>query len=328
MFHLSDETTHDPTFVEAVVEDIFEKHGIRNDTIMIKSDNAPTQYKSKWAFGSMQRLADTYKVKIFRIYGAARHDTGLIDGMSSFGVKSILRQNIIANDWWFDNSSDICKHLKERCNPRMSYTCPHHINEKRENRDPLKIKGCNAMYLFVYEPKSTNVLTGEYLCDCQSCLHLDFGSCEENDSERTVNLPETDAAAQDDCALDDDSVHEGQQIFELIPQPSLIALQSFDAFAPVYLVRVDEKDFADEDITKCGREFKKGEYYLKGRYLHLVRSRGKRDRQQFVIGVKKNDDEVAFSPDEIHETFIDIDANLTMNNEEYKNLCTCAQIMF
>ena len=47
-------------------------------------------------------------------------------------------------------------------------------------------------------------------------------------------------------------------------------------FAPVYLVRVDEKGLADEDITKCGREFKKGEYYVKGRYLHLVRSRGKR----------------------------------------------------
>ena len=66
---------------------------------------------------------------------------------------------------------------------------------------------------------------------------------------------------------------------------------------------------------------------MKGRYLHLVRSRGKRDRQQFAIGVKKNDDEVAFPPDEIHETFIDIDANLTMNKEEYKTLCTCAQIM-
>ena len=79
-----------------------------------------------------------------------------------------------------------------------------------------------------------------------------------------------------------------------------------------------EKGLADEDITKCGREFKKGEYYVKGRYLHLVRSRGKRDRQQFAIGVKKNDDEVAFPPDEIHETFIDIDANLTMNKEELR----------
>ena len=59
---------------------------------------------------------------------------------------------------------------------------------------------------------------------------------------------------------------------------------------------------------------------MKGRYLHLVISRGKRDRQQFAIGVKKNDDEVAFPPDEIHETFIDIDANLTMSKEQYKTL--------
>ena len=57
---------------------------------------------------------------------------------------------------------------------------------------------------------------------------------------------------------------------------------------------------------------------------HVSRSRGKRDRQQFAIGVKKNDDEVAFPPD---GTFIDIDSDLTMNMEDYKSLCAHAQIL-
>ena len=334
VFHLSDDTTHDPAFVEAVLEDIFEKGGIKkdgtkNDAVMIKSDNAPTQYKNKWAFGSMQRLADTYNMRIIRIYGAAGHGKGLIDAMSSFGVKSILRQNIIANDWWFNNSSDICEHLEARCNPRMRYTSlsPQYTNEKRENQITRKIIGCNAMHFFVYEPNSKTVLRREYLCDCQSCLNLDFGSCEESDQKQNpANTPEVEVD-QDDCALDDDSVDQQQKISEFIEVPSFISLQSFDAFAPLYLVRVEEKGLTEEYTTICGRQFKKGEYYVKGRHLHVARLRGKRDRQQFAIGVKKNDDEVAFPPDEIYGTFIDIDSDLTMNKEEYKSLCAHAQIL-
>ena len=43
---------------------------------MIKSNNAPTQYKIKWDFGSMQHLADKYSATIIRVYGAARHTEG------------------------------------------------------------------------------------------------------------------------------------------------------------------------------------------------------------------------------------------------------------
>ena len=57
---------------------------------MIKSDNAPTQYKDKGAFGSMHHLADKYNVTIIRVHGAAGHGKGLIDAILSFGVKNIL----------------------------------------------------------------------------------------------------------------------------------------------------------------------------------------------------------------------------------------------
>ena len=43
----------------------------------------------------------------------------------------------------------------------------------------------------------------------QSCLNLDFGSCEESDQKQNpANTPE------DDCALDDDSVDQQQKISE------------------------------------------------------------------------------------------------------------------
>ena len=46
---------------------------------MIKSNNAPSQYKNKWAFGSIQQLADKYNVTIIRVYGIAGHGKVLID---------------------------------------------------------------------------------------------------------------------------------------------------------------------------------------------------------------------------------------------------------
>ena len=65
---------------------------MNHGTVMIKPDNAPTQYKNKWAFGgSMQHLADKYNVTTIRVYDAAGHGKGLIDAMSSLGVKNILR---------------------------------------------------------------------------------------------------------------------------------------------------------------------------------------------------------------------------------------------
>ena len=60
-YHLSDDTTHNPEFAHEV---LFDKLSIKNETIMIKSDNVPTQYKNKYAFNSIQTLSNDYNVKI------------------------------------------------------------------------------------------------------------------------------------------------------------------------------------------------------------------------------------------------------------------------
>ena len=122
VYHLSDDRTHDPSFVQQVLEDIFDRWEIRDETIVVKSDNAPTQYKNKWAFESYNSLAKKYNVRIIRIYGAAGHGKGVIDAMSSFGVKSILKRDIIGLDVWFGDSRDICEYLDMRKDPSMSYS--------------------------------------------------------------------------------------------------------------------------------------------------------------------------------------------------------------
>ena len=72
---------------------------------------AITQYKDKYAFEYYQDLA--YNARIVRLYGAAGHGKGLIDAMSSFVVKSILRKDIVTGDLWYKNSEEMCKHLKK-----------------------------------------------------------------------------------------------------------------------------------------------------------------------------------------------------------------------
>ena len=151
-FHLSDDTTHDCSFVDEVLRDIFEKYDIRDETIIIKSDNAPSQYKNKDAFAYLQNLSDEYNVIIARIYGAAGHGKGLIDAMSSFGVKSIIRKDIVTHDVWFDSAEDISDYLKRRNNGRMEYTAINQetVNQKRRNvREGLKITGCMRMHLLI-----------------------------------------------------------------------------------------------------------------------------------------------------------------------------------
>lgn len=43
-----------------------------------------------------------------------RHGKGTIDAMSSFGVKSIVRKDIVAQDVFFSNSFEICEYLKSK----------------------------------------------------------------------------------------------------------------------------------------------------------------------------------------------------------------------
>ena len=52
----------------------------------------------------MQTLWNDYNVKTIKIYDAAGHRKGLIDAMSSFGVKSILSREVVGLDQWFADS--------------------------------------------------------------------------------------------------------------------------------------------------------------------------------------------------------------------------------
>ena len=95
-FHLSDDTNHDSIFVDHVIRDIIDKYNIQNEDLWIQSDNASSQYKNKYSFGVLNKLASEFNLRIIRTYGAARK--GAIDGMTSFGVKKLLRKDIATHN--------------------------------------------------------------------------------------------------------------------------------------------------------------------------------------------------------------------------------------
>ena len=149
---------------------------------MIQSDEAPKQYKNRHAFALLQKLANEFNLRIIRTYGAAGHGMGNIDAMSNFGVKNVLRRDIVTQDIFFVTSEEIVHYLHIK-NPQLynASIYPVLLARKRhdynEHGESIEIKGCMKQHLFVYKPNSTEIMCREYLCDCFECLQLNFDSC-------------------------------------------------------------------------------------------------------------------------------------------------------
>ena len=320
VYHLSDDTTHDPSFVQQVLEDIFDRWEIRDETIVVKSDNAPTQYKNKWAFESYSSLAKKYNVRIIRIYGAAGRGKGVIDAMSSFGVKSFLKRDIIGLDVWFGDSRDICEYLDMRKEPRMSYSVIDQaaLDRKRMEKKARKIDGCTVKHLFDYKPGESQIYETEFLYDCDSCLDFRFEDSLRKETpleESMLNESETSNVTTDDCYLDDFNEDRGQHVFEFVSITSFVAVVSYNLCEPVYIIKVTEKNLAKEELKgRFGHIIYPGELYLKGNYLKLTRSKNIA-RKKFTL----LPGDVVCEPDEVFD-FVDVDYDLTICKDAYLEL--------
>ena len=58
-------------------------------------------------------LAKKYNIKVYWFYGVTGHRRGLVDPMSSFGVKQPLKHEIITNDNWFPTANGMVFFLKD-----------------------------------------------------------------------------------------------------------------------------------------------------------------------------------------------------------------------
>ena len=48
IYHLSNDTNRNPAMLDEILRDIFNRFNIRDETLLLKSDNAPQQYKNRY----------------------------------------------------------------------------------------------------------------------------------------------------------------------------------------------------------------------------------------------------------------------------------------
>ena len=133
--------------------------------------------------GLLQPLTDKFNLRIICTYGAAGHGKGAIDAMSSFGIKNILRKDIVKYDVFFNNSSNMAEYLSSK-NPQYYYTTipVESLVLARQNAgNPIELPSCMKQHLIIFKPKE-QIFCKEYLCDCNSCLQFNFENCINEDA--------------------------------------------------------------------------------------------------------------------------------------------------
>lgn len=164
-------------------------------------------------------------------------------------------------------------------------------------------------HLFVFE-KEKDVLIKEYLCDCTYCLAFQFDSCPGTSKAVQAETDENYEFAEEDAVQTD------EQVFDFIDVPSYASLLTGVKAEPLYFVSLKEKGVCDESKSDSwGHAIFTGEKCFQGNYFKLVRSRN--------INYKKFDilqEEVLISPDEINDTYVEINENMMLDATMYNAL--------
>ena len=160
-------------------------------------------------------------MRIICTYGAAGHGKGAIDGMSSFGVKNILRKDIVAHDIFFNQSEEVVNYLSIKC-PHFNYShLPREaiVKSRIVQNSIKKVPDCMRQHLMVFTPNDP-VFCREYLCSCNLCLQFKFTECLEKNTPLYSDNPCDDDFG--DFVDDDDEVNRTEQIFNFVDVPSVV----------------------------------------------------------------------------------------------------------
>ena len=109
--------------------------------------------------------------------------------MSSFGVKNVLRKDIVTYKAFFNKREEVVDYLKIKC-PHFSYThlpSDDLVKLRIENKESMIVKDCMKQHLMVFT-KNEPVLCKEYMCSCSSCLEFNFKECSGDEAPRYSEL--------------------------------------------------------------------------------------------------------------------------------------------
>ena len=177
-------------------------------------------------------MAFEFNLRIIRTYGAAGHGKGAIDGMSNFGVKNVLRKDIVTHNVFFHKSEEVANYLEIKC-PHFSYThlpSDDVVKSRIENNESMIIKDCMKQHLMVFT-KNEPVLCKEYLCLCSSCLKFNFKECSRDETPRYSEM-----SCLNYHVDDEEDVVKTEQILDFIEVPSFASLFRGSQNEPLHLV--------------------------------------------------------------------------------------------
>ena len=178
MYHLSDEMKHDYAFTSTVVDQLIENQSSR--LLRFKSDNCSVQYKCKNIFFYWQSVAIQYERSVITYYGVSGHGKGLVDSMSSFGVKGPLRKVVVTGDFSYNKAEDIFHFLSSKFESDDSKNYfmidPSEVAERR-GKPILKIKGCMKYHHMISYHPDGSVQAKINICSCDVCTEGNFIHC-------------------------------------------------------------------------------------------------------------------------------------------------------
>ena len=309
-YHLSDDKKKDSVFVSNVILDLLRQfpEGKDYSVLRFKSDNCPGQYCCRYVLPFYSDLAKKLGKPILIYYGVNGHGRGMVDGMSSFGVKAPLRRAIVTTDFFYNKAEQLVSFLKSMCVNESNYyfklldtTC---FFDERQNRAELTIPGCRKTRMLSFLPSGEHQMK-RHMCNCESCLYGDFKNCKINEIEIVENH--------------DNDEHEDNtfsNIYEFITG-SFVALYSAPKSLENFLVyKVHSKGIAGDLVDFYGHVVKSGDEYVKGVYLEKLREEMTR---VFYKCLKK---EVYFYPGEIFcPAVVMNEKDLLISMEDYLFLC-------
>ena len=263
IYHLSDVKTHDWRFASTVICDLVELYFSTSTIIRIKSDNCRTQYKYANVFGFYKQYACEIQKTIIVCYGASVHGRGLVDAMSSSGLKGPLRKEIITSDFYWSSAKDLeIKFNEMDMGDHFIYKeLTSELINSWDKIDPVPLKYNTKQHMIIFHPDG-KIERKVDLRDCEACIIGKLSCCiyeRSGNANATVNHGDgenegTDDNGQgddDDEIEHDDDLDEDDNDEEVEEQRKLIRNNIWNAVAPGAVIALWTTTDAKESFYLC-----------------------------------------------------------------------------
>ena len=320
IYHLSDDTNKDSTLTSTILKSIIEQFPrvIRNRTLVIRSDNASTQYKSKYVFKRVQQIAQENNINIFWFYGEPGHGRGLVDAMSSFGCKKVIRDAIITRDEWFPTALSMFNHLKNHFqddNKKHYFLVDENATAamRKKMKKCEEIKGCMSFHIIGTNPEGGIMTRKQLSIEDSKLMNLEFEANYKPSDDSSIDGVEEELPQYADA---DPVSH--PLVFEIIQEGTFVAMRSAKNSTELfYISEVVGKGVAPTYIEDAsGHGIAAGEVYVTVKYLE--KQSEKKDKVIYKYSKAKPS---YIHMGEIFATNIQMLYNLTMPISEYQSLC-------